>query len=207
MKRIQGVHENTIVVQKSKFIAQAFRVNTTEEVEEILLKVRKKYYDATHNCYAYRIGENAQIQKMSDDGEPSKTAGAPIMDVLIKKNVTNILIIVTRYFGGILLGAGGLVRAYSTATSSVLEGLTYFEVEKQMRFIITISYSSYQTLLHMMPYIKIEKASFMTEVTLEAYCKIELYPQIVKDALNYKIEDMQIQELGIFPTEIDISNV
>ena len=119
--RIKDTYENTIVIQKSEFITRLFRVNSIEEVEEKLAYVRKKHYDARHNCYAYILGDNQEIQKASDDGEPSKTAGAPMLDVLKKNNMTNILAIVTRYFGGILLGAGGLVRAYSSSVSECLK--------------------------------------------------------------------------------------
>ena len=122
MKLIQKNYENTIIIQKSKFIAEAYRVNSVDEVEQILSSIRKKYYDASHHCYAYRIDQN--LQKMSDDGEPAKTAGAPILDVILKKNIEKILIVVTRYFGGTLLGAGGLVRAYSGAASKVIENAT-----------------------------------------------------------------------------------
>ena len=202
MKRIQGRYENTIVIQKSKFIAEAYRVNSVEEIEEILTSIRKKYYDATHHCYAYRLNDDASIQKMSDDGEPAKTAGAPMLDVLVKQGITNILVVVTRYFGGTLLGAGGLVRAYSSATSEVLKLASFYEVENQMRFRLSLSYSSYQTLLKMMPYIQIEKASFMSDVTLEAHCKVELYDKITKDAYTYKMKDISLQKIGIFPIEI-----
>ena len=207
MKRIQGRYENTIVIQKSKFIAEAYRVNTVEEIEEILSQVRKKYYDATHHCYAYRLNDDASIQKMSDDGEPAKTAGAPMLDVLVKQGITNILVVVTRYFGGTLLGAGGLVRAYSSATSEVLKLAKFYEIENQMRFRLSLSYSSYQTLLKMMPYIQIEKASFMSDVTLEAHCKVDLYEKISKDAYTYKMKDISLQEIGVFPIEILIDTL
>lgn len=202
MKLIQGTYENTLIINKSKFIAQAFRVNSIEEIEEILAKTRKKYYDATHNCYAYRLGDS--IQKMSDDGEPAKTAGAPMLDVLLKQDVTNILVIVTRYFGGTLLGAGGLVRAYSSSTSEVLKNVTFFTPKLQKKFILTISYSSYQILTKMLPYIKIEKTSFMSEVTIEGYCDIELYENITKDAYTYKIGDLNITPLDISTIEIPL---
>ncbi len=202
MKLIQGYYENEIVIQKSRFIAQAYRVNTLEEIEEILAKVRKKYYDATHNCYAYRLNES--IQKMSDDGEPSKTAGAPILDVLVKQDIHNILLIVTRYFGGTLLGAGGLVRAYSTATSLVLEQANFFKFEEQKKFCLNVSYSSYQTILKMMSYIHIEKTSFLSEVTIEGYCEKKAYAKIKEDAYTYKIGDLSMEYLGTFPIEIPV---
>lgn len=204
MKLIKGTYENTIIINKSRFIAQAFRVDSIEEIEEILAKTKKKYYDATHNCYAYRLGDN--IQKMSDDGEPAKTAGAPMLDVLLKQDITNVLVIVTRYFGGTLLGAGGLVRAYSSATSEVLKNITFYTPKLQQQFIITLSYSSYQTLLKMFPYIQIEKTSFMSEVTVEGHCDVDLYDKISLDAYTYKIGDINITPLSISTIEIPFNN-
>ena len=113
MVEINEIITNEIVINKSRFITTLFPVKNIDDVNYFLSLTKKKYYDATHNCYAYIIGENANIQKCSDDGEPQKTAGFPMLDVLKKNNMTNILAITTRYFGGILLGAGGLVRAYS----------------------------------------------------------------------------------------------
>ena len=109
--------QTEIVVKKSKFICNLIRVENQKEAEECIKKIKKKYYDARHNCVAYRVIENEQIvEKPSDDGEPSGTAGGPMLNILQKNNLCNIVVIVTRYFGGILLGTGGLVRAYSDAT-------------------------------------------------------------------------------------------
>lgn len=109
--------QTEIVVKKSKFICNLIRVENQKEAEECVKKIKKKYYDARHNCVAYRVIENEQIvEKSSDDGEPSGTAGGPMLNILQKNNLCNIVVIVTRYFGGILLGTGGLVRAYSDAT-------------------------------------------------------------------------------------------
>lgn len=110
----------TIEIKKSTFIGHAFFVKDEEMALQIIDEVSTKYRDATHNCYAYIIGEDANIQRYSDDGEPSGTAGVPMLEVLKKEELRNILVISTRYFGGIKLGAGGLVRAY---TSSVVEAL------------------------------------------------------------------------------------
>lgn len=206
MKFIQGNYEKTTIIQKSKFIAEAYRVNSVEEIDVILTNIRKKYYDATHHCFAYRLENN--IQKMSDDGEPAKTAGAPILDVILKQNLTNILVVVTRYFGGILLGAGGLVRAYSGSTSAVLENITTYSVESQAKFRLVCSYASYESIIKMMKYIQIEKTSFLSEVILEGYCKEELYEKIAKDCFTYKLGDVRLEYLGVFPIEIpsDISS-
>jgi uncharacterized YigZ family protein len=109
--------QEEIIEKKSKFIANIFYVETQQEAENKIKEMKKKYYDARHNCIAYRVIEKENIiEKSSDDGEPSGTAGAPMLDILKKQNLCNILVVVTRYFGGILLGTGGLVRAYSCAT-------------------------------------------------------------------------------------------
>lgn len=111
-----------IVEKKSKFIANLFYVENIEQVEEKIKQVKRQYFDARHNCVAYRIVENdSVIERFSDDGEPSGTAGAPMLSILQKNNLCNVLVIVTRYFGGILLGTGGLVRAYSDATIKSME--------------------------------------------------------------------------------------
>ncbi len=121
-KTIENEGIAQIVEKKSKFIAHAFYVESINEAEEYLGKIRKKYYDARHNCYAYRINvEDETYEKQSDDGEPSGTAGAPILNILKKKELSNVLVVVTRYFGGILLGTGGLVKAYSEAAISAVE--------------------------------------------------------------------------------------
>jgi len=146
MYRINEEIENTIIIQKSEFITHLYRVNSQDDVINILALVKKKYYDATHNCYAYIIGNNQEIQKCSDDGEPSQTAGSPMMDVLKKNNMTNVLVIVTRYFGGILLGAGGLVRAYSQAVSSILDKIELYQIQELQKILISISYPEYSLL-------------------------------------------------------------
>ena len=107
-----------IVEKKSRFIANTFYVANAEEAEERIAELNKKYYDARHNCYAYVIGDNSEITKCSDNGEPSGTAGKPILEVITGAGLTNILIVVTRYFGGVLLGTGGLVRAYTQAAQA-----------------------------------------------------------------------------------------
>ena len=128
-----SIHENeyvNIVINKSEFIGYAFYVESQEEAENILEKVREENKEATHNCYAYIIGKEKLIQKYSDDGEPSGTAGIPMLEVLKKKDITNCLVIVTRYFGGVLLGAGGLVRAYTKAVALALEKAKIVRKEK-----------------------------------------------------------------------------
>ena len=202
--RIKETYENTIVIQKSEFITRIFRCDSIEEVEEKLSWVRKKHYDAKHNCYAYILGDNQEIQKASDDGEPQKTAGAPILDVLKKNNMTNILAIVTRYFGGILLGAGGLVRAYSSSTSECLKKAKLYDIKYQEKFSLTVSYQGYNTLLKVLPYINILETSFTDMVILVASCDIDKYDELKEDLYKYKISDGLLSDLGQFQIEVEV---
>ena len=121
----QSQGRGEVVEKKSRFLAEIFPVGTEEEAAAILERVKKEYWDARHHCWAYIIRGNPPCERMSDDGEPSGTAGKPILEVLRGKELTNILAVVTRYFGGTLLGTGGLVRAY---TAAVTEGLSHTEL-------------------------------------------------------------------------------
>lgn len=113
--------ETQIVVKKSKFIANIGYVTSKEEAEDFINKIKKKYHDARHNCYAYIVNEEVILERFSDDGEPSGTAGAPMLNIIKQKQLCNVIVVVTRYFGGILLGTGGLVRAYSDATIKAID--------------------------------------------------------------------------------------
>lgn len=110
-----------IVEKKSRFIAHVYPIQTEEQALEYIEKLKKEYWDARHNCYAYVLGERQELQRFSDDGEPSGTAGKPILEVLLGEEIHNTLVVVTRYFGGTLLGTGGLVRAYSASTKAGLD--------------------------------------------------------------------------------------
>ncbi|KXG08986.1 IMPACT family member YigZ [Anoxybacillus sp. P3H1B] len=134
---VKGYGESEIVIEKSRFICYANRATTEEEATQFIQTIKKKHWDATHNCSAYLIGEHDHIQKANDDGEPSGTAGVPMLEVLRKKGLKDTVVVVTRYFGGIKLGAGGLVRAYSKAVS---EGLKAAEiVERRLMRIMHVA--------------------------------------------------------------------
>lgn len=120
-KTIAGYGEDYIVIERSRFIGYAQRVTTEEEATAFIAMIKKKHWDATHNCSAFVIGENDQIQRSNDDGEPSGTAGKPILECIKKNGVKDTVVVVTRYFGGIKLGAGGLVRAYTAGTVTALK--------------------------------------------------------------------------------------
>ncbi len=130
--------ESEIVEKKSRFIATTFTVRTEEVALEFIESIRKKYWDARHHCYAYIVGGHGELRRCSDDGEPSGTAGKPMLDVLAGEELRDALVVVTRYFGGTLLGTGGLVRAYSGAARKGLEAsVTAFRVSGVMLHIAT----------------------------------------------------------------------
>jgi len=128
-------------INKSKFIATVKQVETEEAAREFLLTLKKKYYDATHNCSAWIIGINGDKQKSNDDGEPGGTAGNPILETIKKNELTNVIVVVTRYFGGIKLGAGGLIRAYSHTASLGLNESKIVTMTPMQRLSITINYN------------------------------------------------------------------
>ena len=134
---VKGNGEHEIVIQKSRFIAHVARVETEEAAQDFIQRIKKENWNATHNCSAYLIGENDHIQKANDDGEPSGTAGVPILEVLKKKHLKDTVVVVTRYFGGIKLGAGGLIRAYGKSTSEGINATGIVE-RKLMKVMSTV---------------------------------------------------------------------
>ncbi|GGK02964.1 YigZ family protein [Lentibacillus kapialis] len=130
-----------IIIQKSRFIGYVKRVETGAEAQTFVQEIKKKHHDATHNCSAYMVGEHNQIQKANDDGEPSGTAGVPILNVLKKQNLQDTAIVVTRYFGGIKLGAGGLIRAYSNTTSQAIQTAGVVERRLMQGISVIVDYS------------------------------------------------------------------
>lgn len=142
MKTIKQNVSAEITVKKSKFIANIFKVNSEQEAKETIEKINKQYYDARHNCYAYIIEEKGNnIERFSDNGEPSGTAGAPILDILKNKGLSNLIIIVTRYFGGILLGTGGLVKAYTDVSLEALNKSEIIDLEFANKYKIEMKYN------------------------------------------------------------------
>lgn len=150
--RTESTYE--LEIKKSRFISKIYRVNNVEEVNEILQKLRNEYNDATHHCYAYVIDN---IKKSSDDGEPGGTAGIPILQVIEKQNLNYVLCVVIRYFGGIKLGAGGLVRAYTKSISDLIKSSEIVELIKGVRLKLTTSYEEQKKLDYILKELKIEK--------------------------------------------------
>ena len=149
MKIIESNIEEELTEKKSKFLAHLYYVESEKEAKKIINDCKKKYHDARHNCYAYRVfQDNELIENFSDDGEPSGTAGMPMLTLLKGNDLVNILIIVTRYFGGILLGTGGLVRAYSGALELALNKVQFLECSNGLSAGIELSYADTNKFIH-----------------------------------------------------------
>ena len=131
-------------IKKSRFICHAKRVYSEEEARDFITAIKKEHYKATHNCSAFIIGERSEIKRTSDDGEPSGTAGVPMLGVLENHNLTNVCVVVTRYFGGIKLGAGGLIRAYAGSVALAVKEIGIIEIKEQAGIAIQMSYAQYQ---------------------------------------------------------------
>lgn len=132
--------EAELVIKRSRFIGRCFPVADEQEALRLLEQVRRQHWDATHNCYAYSVGVSGACARYSDDGEPSGTAGLPMMEALRRSGVTDALVVVTRYFGGILLGAGGLVRAYSAAAAAAVRSAGEVEMRECVRLSLETPY-------------------------------------------------------------------
>lgn len=181
-----------ITVKKSKFIAEAFYVEDTKQAEEKLREVIKREHSAKHHCYAYRVLEENIIQRMSDDGEPSGTAGNPMLNILQGRELVNVLIVVTRYFGGILLGTGGLVRAYSDSTIDAIDKAGTKKKQKGALISFEIEYSDLEQLKYYLKQTggKIEKTEYDKNVKVLIQIPIELEKEYIDNycKLPFKIE-------------------
>ena len=131
-------------IKKSRFICHAKRVYSEEEARDFITAIKKEHYKATHNCSAFIVWERSEIKRTSDDGEPSGTAGVPMLGVLENHNLTNVCVVVTRYFGGIKLGAGGLIRAYAGSVALAVKEIGIIEIKEQAGIAIQMSYAQYQ---------------------------------------------------------------
>ncbi|SDB06438.1 YigZ family protein [Butyrivibrio sp. INlla16] len=192
----QGCGE--IVEKKSRFIANALPVESVQEAEEQIAAFQKKFWDARHNCYAFVIGSDFGVARCSDNGEPSGTAGKPILEVIKGAGVTNVLIIVTRYFGGVLLGTGGLVRAYTQAAQAGLAAAKVGEMVYGKRFHLTADY----TLVNGIQYylrqeeIPLENETYTDKVEYDITVRMEDADRII-DGLTQKTEGrLGIEETG-----------
>nr|WP_308743184.1 YigZ family protein [uncultured Anaerocolumna sp.] len=175
-----------IIEKKSRFIATVVPVNTEEEAITFIEQTRKKYYDANHNCFAYVIGDNNEIQRCSDDGEPVRTAGRPMLDVLLGEGIHNAALVVTRYFGGTLLGTGGLVRAYQGAAKEGLNNSVILEKLNGIKLQITTDYNGIGKLQYITSQMEITTldTEYTDIVVMTNLVPIELYEQFEKKVVE-----------------------
>lgn len=182
-----GEHE--IIIKKSKFICHIKNVTTEEEANAFIESIKRKHWDATHNCSAYMIGEHDEVQKANDDGEPSGTAGKPILEVIKKNKLKDTVIVVTRYFGGILLGAGGLIRAYGQSASEVIQDVGVIERILHTIVSITVDYTwlgKLENELNNKEY-KIQEINYLDQVTIKVYAEVgkeELLENFITNITN-----------------------
>lgn len=162
-----------MIVNKSRFIGYAAPVKTVEEALSFLDRIRTKHKDATHNCYAYIIGQNAGVMRYSDDGEPSGTAGMPIIEVMKARGVVDCAVVVTRYFGGVLLGAGGLVRAYTQGCVIALNAAQVCEMHPTEKWLFEVAYPLWDKVQHVMKSlpVRVESTEFTSAVAFELSVK------------------------------------
>ena len=166
-----------VVVKKSRFLGITFPVETPEEAAEKIAGIRKKYYDARHNCYAYRL---VGAEKFSDDGEPSQTAGKPMLDVLSGAGLVGALVVVTRYFGGTLLGTGGLVRAYTEAAQEAVKNSGITEIRPKRQVVCRIAYPDLGKVQYLFREAGLEPATeYLEDITLTADVPDEDVPRLV----------------------------
>ncbi len=202
--KFKTIRENVtaqIVEKKSKFIANMFYVETIEEADRIVKEIKKKYHDARHNCFAYILETGEQeglLVKYNDDGEPSGTAGAPMLNILANEGLSNVLVIVTRYFGGILLGTGGLVRAYSEAVKEALNIASYVEKTKGNVVEIEIEYNDLDKVKYYLKQnnIKIVENTYKENVILKVEMRKEQLKEFTNNSknMNFKIINYNILE-------------
>ena len=182
--------EQEIIIKNSRFITILIKINNKEDITKNLEKCKINYPRATHYCYAYKIGET--IKKSSDDGEPSGTAGLPMLNVLDKENITNILAIVTRYFGGIKLGAGGLIRAYTKSVKDALNEIEKKELVPAILCEITFPYTKEQELKKEIKEENIISKTYLENITYQM--KIPKTSTLLQDKTIKILEDTYIEK-------------
>lgn len=194
-------------IKKSRFICHAKRVYSEEEARDFIAAIKKEHYKATHNCSAFIVGEKSEIKRTSDDGEPSGTAGVPMLGVMENHQLTNVCFVVTRYFGGIKLGAGGLIRAYAGSVALAIKEIGLIEIKEQVGLRLKMSYSQYQNFDN---FLKAEDLiEFDTEFTDLVATTIYIDKQ-EKEPLEQKLVEffngkIQIDDQGLREVEIPLT--
>lgn len=204
-RMLKGYAETSFIERKSKFISYVQPVYSEDEALKFLNSIRKKHYDAAHNCYAFVLGDSMNIQRSSDDGEPSGTAGVPILEVMKKEQITNSIIIVTRYFGGILLGAGGLIRAYTEGASGGIKAAGTVTVQPFVVHRLKMDYSFLSKLQYEISkkdYI-IENTEYLEDVTMRVLTTSALGDAFIEDIAQWTNGSVAVESLGEQMLKVD----
>jgi uncharacterized YigZ family protein len=197
--------ESIFLEKKSKFISYISPVYTEQEAMDFINLIKKKHYDASHNCSAFIIGETSSIQRSSDDGEPSGTAGVPILEVLRKEALTNTVVVVTRYFGGVMLGAGGLIRAYTQGCADAVRAAGIMKLQPYAVYSIDLDYSFLNKIQHEVDkkdYI-IADTKYLEIVTLKILAEPEKGEELQNDLMQWTNANALIEYQGIEVLKID----
>lgn len=201
-----GQHE--LIIKKSKFICSLARTETVEEAQEFIEQVSKKYHDATHNTYAYTLGLNDNQVKASDNGEPSGTAGIPELKALQLMKLKNVTAVVTRYFGGIKLGAGGLIRAYSNSVTEAAQNIGVVKCVMQQLIQFSIPYNRIDEINHYLEENRISIASqeYTTNVTIQIYLDLDQIQKVEDDLINLLSGKVEFNKLDQRFNEIPVTD-
>ena len=193
-------------IKKSRFICHLKRVYTEEEARAFISEIKKEHHKANHNCSAFTLGDRQEIQRSSDDGEPSGTAGVPMLEILKKREITNVCAVVTRYFGGIKLGAGGLIRAYAGSVGHALDqvGLVKFVTQEQL--ILTLDYGNYDGLQRFLSAqgLIISESEFLSDVTVKLFVDLDKTDQLLADLIEQFSGKISVVKGDKHLVEVDI---
>ena len=194
-------------IKKSRFICHIKRVTTEDEARNFIQAVKKEHYKATHNCSAFILGERSEMKRSSDDGEPSGTAGVPMLGVLENHQLTNVCAVVTRYFGGIKLGAGGLIRAYSSNVALAIKEIGIVHIKEQLGLRLTLSYSQYQELPNFLKanHLQEQDTSFTEQVQTTIFVDKDDKDSVIEELIELFNGKIEITDQGLRKVEVPIS--
>ncbi|BAN62251.1 YigZ family protein [Streptococcus anginosus] len=194
-------------IKKSRFICHIKRVTTENEARNFIQAVKKEHYKATHNCSAFILGEKSEMKRSSDDGEPSGTAGVPMLGVLENQQLTNVCAVVTRYFGGIKLGAGGLIRAYSSNVALAIKEIGIVHIKEQLGLRIALSYSQYQELPNFLKanHLQEQDTSFTEQVQTTIFVDKDDKDSVIEELIELFNGKIDITDQGLRKVEVPIS--
>ncbi|EJP24433.1 YigZ family protein [Streptococcus anginosus] len=195
-------------IKKSRFICHIKRVTTEEEARNFIQAVKKEHYKATHNCSAFILGEQSEIKRSSDDGEPSGTAGVPMLGVLENHQLTNVCAVVTRYFGGIKLGAGGLIRTYAGSVALAIKEIGSVHIKEQLGLRLTLSYSQYQELPNFLKAKQLQEqdTAFTDQVQTTIFVDKDDKDSVIESLIELFNGKIDIVEQGLRKVEVPISS-